>query len=45
VPETLSALVAGDVSYLQAAHLTGTVADLPEAVASAVEARVLVAEG
>ena len=41
LPGTLSALAAGDISYLQAAHLAGAVRDLPDQEATAVQARVL----
>ena len=41
LPATLAALEAGDIVYLQAAHLVSAVRELDDAAASAVEARVL----
>ncbi len=41
LPATLGELTAGRIGYLQAAHLAEAVADLPDEVASAVQARVL----
>ena len=41
LPATLAELSAGRIGYLQAAHLAEAVADLPDEVASAVQARVL----
>jgi hypothetical protein len=41
LPAALSALRAGDISYLQAAHLAGAVRELPDAEAAKVQARVL----
>ena len=45
LPAALAALRAGDISYLQAAHLVAAVRELPEAAATAVEARVLAKAG
>ena len=41
LPATLAALEAGDIAYLQAAHLVSAVRELDDDAASAVEARVL----
>ena len=41
LPAALAALQAGEISYLQAAHLTAAVRELDDAAASTVEARVL----
>ena len=41
LPATLAALEAGDIAYLQAAHLVSAVRELDDTAASAVEARVL----
>ena len=41
LPATLAELSAGRIGYLQAAHLAEAVGDLPDEVASAVQARVL----
>ena len=40
-PPTLAALQAGDIAYLQAAHLAAAVRELPDQEATAVQARVL----
>ncbi len=41
LPAALAALRAGDICYLQAAHLAGAVRELPDQEATAVQARVL----